>query len=118
MKYLEIHIHYQFTKKTQIVFNVPEVTEKRYIIFRTYAADDNLSGIPTLQNYERASDLYVENILPIKDLKHFYITILCPGPCHGNLTYYSSDYIHLGNNDHFEFIGGEEYKNWFYKRTF
>ena len=109
---------FEFSKKTQIVFNVTVVAEKRYTIFRTYAADDNQSGmhilydpheIPTIQNYERASNLYVENILPVKDIKHFYITVLCPGPCHGNLTYYSSDYIHLGNNDHFEFIGGEEY---------
>ena len=45
-----------------------------------------------------------------KKSKDYYITIKCPREkCQGYLFYYTKNVIDLSNNDHFEFIGGEEY---------
>ena len=87
---------------------------KKYSIIRTYANEDNKSGlhllfdtkeIPMKNNYEMASNLYHQNIMVTRTdySKQYFITVVCPGPCQGKLTFYASDLIHLGLNEHFEF---------------
>ena len=108
-------------------FNVTVNTNNKYTILRTYANEGNEAGmhilfssteIPTIKNFERASNLYLENIMVIKTdyTKKFYITVSCPGNCNGRLTYYTSNKIHIGLNEHFEFIGGGEAYNLVLKR--
>ena len=108
-------------------FNVSVTTNNKYSIIRTYELEDNDSGIhilfssteiPTINHYERGSNLYRENIMVIKTdyTKQFFISICCPGPCKGRVTYYASDKVHIGLNEHFEFIGGGEAYNLAIKR--
>ena len=94
-----------------------------YYIIRTYEDRNNKlysspmhiymhpNQVASASNYYRASNLYHENIIAIKKnfAKEFYITVICPYQCKGKLTYYVSNYVHLNLNEHFEFIGGENY---------
>jgi hypothetical protein len=103
-------------------YEVEVRSSRSYAIFRTYSGIDNLGPmhifmhdkeIPSPALYNISSSLHHENVLAVKTSggknRRFYISIACPEKCKGNLTYYSSDYIHMNNNDHFEFIGGQFY---------
>ena len=94
-----------------------------YYIVRTYDDDnERLSSSPmhiymqigspaSASNYYRSSNLYHQNIIAVKRnfTSDFYVTVTCPYQCKGKLTYYTSNYVHLNLNEHFEFIGGENY---------
>ena len=60
----------------------------------------NEKEIITPNQYNISSNLYYQNIIGLRnnDKKHYYITVVCPEECKGNLTYYASNYIHI---DHF-----------------
>ena len=89
-----------------------------YYIVRTYDDNERLSSSPmhiymqiespaSASNYYRASNLYHQNIIAVKRnfTSDFYVTVTCPYQCKGKLTYYTSNYVHLNLNEHFEFIG-------------
>ena len=103
-------------------YHVEVKSDLEYAIFKTKTEDDNnFIQMDILLNYEQeaneknyqfASNLYIENNLVVKTKKSkdYYITIKCPREkCQGYLFYYTKNVIDLSNNDHFEFIGGEEY---------
>ena len=110
-------------------YNVTHTSSRVYAIIRTYANDMNYSAmhilyssfeIPTSKNYQRASNLYQENLMVVRreEATTFFITVVCPGRCDGKITYYSSDYVHLDPNGHFEFIGGGLFYNLAIKKTY
>jgi hypothetical protein len=110
-------------------YNVSHVSNKVYAILRTYAnnTDDSAMHIlyssvetPTIRNYQRAANLYQQNLMVIRkeEATQFFITVICPNKCNGTLSFYSSDYVHLESNGHFEYIGGGLFYNLAIKRTY
>ena len=110
-------------------FNVTHTSNKVYAIMRTYINEIKSSAmhilyssieVPTIRNYQRASNLFVENLMVVRreEATNFYITVICPNKCDGKLTFYSNDYVHLEENGHFEFLGGGLYYNLAIKRTY
>jgi hypothetical protein len=87
---------------TEFKFNVSVHSNKNYSIIRTYSNEDNTGNMhilygskeqPTQKNYEKASNLYQENIMviPTKKSKQYFITVICQSACNGNITYYASN---------------------------
>ena len=106
--------------RTSFNYEVNIKHNKKYTIFRTYGSEEkygpmhlfiNDNEIASQYKYKLAGHLYRENIIGLRnnDKKHYYLTVVCPEECKGNLTYYASDYIHMDLNEHFEFMGEENY---------
>ena len=65
---------------------------------------------PTQNVYDKASNLHQQNIMviPTNKTKNYFITVICQSACHGKVTYYASNRIHLDGSGHFEYEGGNE----------
>ena len=112
------HFNISSDKFQEFNFNVSVKSNKKYSIIRTYSYEGNSGDMhilyaknyyPSKNKYEKANNLYKENIMviPTNITKDYKITVICQS-CNGKVTYYTSDRIHMDGNEHFEYEDGNE----------